>query len=245
LTDSTESRGWRPVKKIRTHEQILEQIEEQIIAGQLKVGDRLPGERDLVGMLGVSRTTVREALRVLEALGIVVANAGTGKNSGSIVRGDPGPGLTTLLRLHVALAQFSMAEVIETRIVIERWSVTAASSRALPADFEELRIILETMKDPSIKPNEFNSLDAEFHLRLAAASHNGLLSNLMLAIRGAVEREMVKAFHRLDDWHQTARNLISEHEEILQAVEQGQADTASALVEQHISNFYGIHMADS
>lgn len=241
----TESNGWRPVKRVRTHEQILEQIEEQIIQGQLKVGDRLPGERDLVGILGVSRTTVREALRVLEALGIVVANAGTGKSSGSIVCGNPGPGLTTLLRLHLALAQFSMAEVIESRIVIERWSVAAASSRAVPADFAELRVLIDAMKDPTIKPSEFNTLDAEFHQRLAAASHNGLLSNLMLAIRGAVEREMVSAFHRLEDWHITASQLTAEHEVILQAVEKGQADTASALVERHISDFYGIHMDGS
>ena len=78
----TSNDAWQPVRRLRTHEHVLAQIAERILDGRLQVGDRLPSERELVGALGVSRGSVREALRILESMGIVEANVGSGRDAG-------------------------------------------------------------------------------------------------------------------------------------------------------------------
>ena len=84
---------WQPLPRARTYELVLDRIEEQIRSGQLSVGDRLPPERDLAAMLGVSRAAIREALRVLEAQGVLLKpQVGTGPESGSIIADTPGAG---------------------------------------------------------------------------------------------------------------------------------------------------------
>ncbi len=80
---------WRPVTRSRSHELVLDQIEEQILAGTLRVGDRLPGERDLASHLQVSRSAVREAIRALEAQGVVRSAVGSGKDAGPSSRRCP------------------------------------------------------------------------------------------------------------------------------------------------------------
>src|SRR5699024_7347132 len=90
---------WQPVRKLRTHEHVLGQIAERILDGRLSVGDRLPSERELVSALEVSRTSVREALRILESMGIVEANVGSGRDAGSMICGQPTEALSNMLRL--------------------------------------------------------------------------------------------------------------------------------------------------
>ena len=77
--------SWHPVARSRSYELVVDQIEEQILAGTLHVGDRLPGERDLAQHLQVSRAAVREAIRTLEAQGVVRSGVGSGKDAGTIV----------------------------------------------------------------------------------------------------------------------------------------------------------------
>ena len=77
------------------------QIEEAIVDGRLRPGDRLPSERELAETFGVSRASVREALRALEVFGVVVARRGTGPDAGSIVADGAGEGLSNARRLHV------------------------------------------------------------------------------------------------------------------------------------------------
>ncbi len=78
----TEQSTWQPIPKVRAHEQVLAQIERHILERRLKAGDRLPGERALAQLLGVSRPSLREALRVLEFTGIITTGVGSGPESG-------------------------------------------------------------------------------------------------------------------------------------------------------------------
>jgi DNA-binding FadR family transcriptional regulator len=229
---------WHPVRKVRTHEQVLEQIEEQILDGRLRIGDRLPSERELVDRLGVSRASVREALRVLEAMGVVVANVGTGRTSGSIVVGQPSGALSTLLRVHTALEGFSLGEVVEIRVILEKSAAAAAAERHDQQDLDPIRTTLERMDAEDLEPREFNKLDTEFHVGVALAAHNDLLTYLMRALRDAIEREMVLAFERLPDWRRAAVHLRAEHRAILAAIEAHEGQAAGQLVERHICDFY-------
>ena len=80
---------WSAVARRRTHELVLQSVEEQIVAGNLRVGDRLPPERDFAAQLGVSRSSVREAVRILEAQGVLTSAVGTGPDSGTVGRRAP------------------------------------------------------------------------------------------------------------------------------------------------------------
>jgi len=230
--------SWRPVARLRTDQQVLAQIEEHILRGRLRPGDRLPSERDLVEALGVGRSSVREALRALEALGIVLPHTGAGRDSGSIIAGGPSGALSNLLRLHMALARFELRDLVDTRVQLERRAAALAAEHVDEDDLTPLADVLAAMSDPGLTPGAFNELDTSFHVCLASVSGNALLADLMQALRDAVHEQMVLAFERLPDWRQAADRLIEEHRAIYDAIRRRDPSAAAAAVERHIEGFY-------
>lgn len=228
------------VEKRRTWEEVVRQIEKQILQGHLGPGDRLPGERQLAEQLGVSRASVREALRVLEALEFIRARTGTGAGSGSIVVQEPtaGGAMTSLLRLHIGLSHFTMPDVIETRVVMEAWAARMAARQVGDGGLENLAGILERMEDRSLSRWDFNELDTEFHVGVAETSGNRLVTYFMHAIRDAIRLEMVAAFERLDDWKMVADGLRREHAALYHAISVRDEEAAARTVENHIRAFY-------
>lgn len=234
----TSEPAWEPVRRVRTHEQVLSQIEQKILDGSLRAGEKLPSERELVTALGVSRTSVREALRALEAMGIIEARTGSGQNAGAMVTDKSTPALTNLLRLHLALARISLADLVEIRVQLERNAARAAASARTLDDIRQLTDLVGAMRSAGSEYQDFNALDTEFHVSIARISGNALAADLMQALRGAVESEMAATFARFTDWHAVARPLVDEHEAILRAIEKGDRDTAADLVADHITSFY-------
>lgn len=232
--------GWEPVQRVRTYEQVMAQIEERILDGSLKAGDHLPSERDLAAMLGVSRPSLRESLRVLEALGVVDIRRGGGADGGAVLLGTPGPGFVNLLKLQVALGHFSHTDVLETRIALESWSVAEAAYRSTDDDIRDLHVILDQMDDDQIDTTEFNRLDTAFHVRIASSTGNALTAHLMGSLRIAINRQMHEAYARLENWRETAKTVRAEHHRILDAIEARDADLAVQLVRDHINDFYTI-----
>jgi GntR family transcriptional repressor for pyruvate dehydrogenase complex len=230
--------GWEPVQRVRTYEQVMSQIEERILDGRLKAGDHLPSERDLAIQLGVSRPSLRESLRVLEALGIVEIRRGGGSDGGALLVGTPGIGMVNLLKLQISLGHFSQNDVLETRLALETWSCAEAAAHATPEDHAELAAILDRMDDPSIQAAEFNRLDATFHVRIAESSGNALTAHLMGSLREAINRQMIEAYARLENWRETAKAVRQEHRDILDAIRRRDRDAAVHLVQDHITDFY-------
>lgn len=230
--------AWEPVRRVRTHEQVLAQIEQKILDGSLRAGEKLPSERELVTALGVSRTSVREALRALEAMGIIEARTGSGQNAGAVVTDKSTPALTNLLRLHLALARISLADLVETRVQLERKAARGAAEARTPEDVRHLAALTEAMRSTDSDFHEFNAVDTEFHLSIARISGNALAADLMQALRGAVEHEMAAAFARFDDWRAVANSLLDEHKAILDAIDRGDGAAAADLVTRHITDFY-------
>lgn len=237
--------AWEPVQRVRTYEQVMTQIEDRILDGRLKAGDKLPSERDLSALLNVSRPSLRESLRVLEALGIVDIRPGGGAEGGAVLVGEPGAGFVNLLKLQLALGQFDHTEVLETRIALETWCCEEAAQRATDADLLELEMILDQMEDPEISTAEFNRLDAAFHVRIAESTGNSLTAHLMGSLRTAIKRQMIEAYARLENWKQTATVVRREHREILEAIRQKNSEEARRQVGNHIRSFYTIGNAEA
>lgn len=238
-TDDT----WQPLKRLRTHEQVLAAVEAQILRGRLRPGDRLPSERDLALALGVSRPSVREALRVLEWMGVIVAGVGSGKEAGSIIADKVSDALTRVLRIHLALANFGLDDVVDTRSALEAQAVVGAAKHATDEDLRLLTDVVDRMKSEytSLTPEKFNELDTEFHVRIAEASGNRLLGEMMRAIRDLVHQEMVRAFERLDDWHAVAERIHTEHRAILDMLLARDEAGARERMTAHILGFYNDH----
>lgn len=227
--------AWRPVARSRAYELVVDQIEEQILSGALRVGERLPGERDLAARLEVSRAAVREAIRTLEAQGVVRSSVGSGPDAGTVVSSVPSEALNRLLRLHVALANFPMIDVVEARVMLERFSATLAAVHADVDAAARLGELLDAMDDADIDRERFNDLDTEFHIAIAEAGGNRLVADMTIAIRDSTRRPILRGLELLGDgWTDVCAGLREEHRRIRAAIVAGDGQAAADAVEAHI-----------
>lgn len=218
----------------KTFEFVLRYIEDEIKAGRLQAGDHLMPERELATHLNVSRTAVREAIRVYQAQGLLTSNVGRGPKSGTRLTPAPATALASMVRIHVALGGFAVAEVMETRIALETASVRLAAQHCTDADIQELRELATLMASPDIELPDFNAADTRFHVTLAMISHNQLVADLTQAVRDALATPIYHASTALPDWHAFRARLIEDHLAIVAAIEHRDTDAAAAVVERHI-----------
>lgn len=234
--------AWHPVRVTvetsaagpRAYEVVLRWVDERILGGGLAVGDQLPAERELAGMLGVSRAAVREAVRTLQAQGVVRSSVGAGAAGGTTLTSVPSGALGRLLRLHVALANFPLPDVVEVRIALERLSARLASTHASAEDHAVMRALLDEMDDPALPRERFNDCDTAFHVAIAAAAGNRLAKDLTSAIRESMRLPILDRFRSTDAWDDLAPVLRRDHEAIHAAIVRGDAEKAATLTEQHI-----------
>ena len=222
---------------MRTHQLVLTWIENELSGGRLAVGGRLPAERALAEQLKVSRTSVREAIRILEAMGVVRAGVGSGPEAGTVVISDPTAALGSALRLHVATQHLPVADIVATRVLLESWAAAAARPDAPPLD--DAAALLHTMDAAEDLPiNDFLALDVRFHLALADAAGNAVVSAMMGSLRESIQGYAADLTSRLPDWEATAARLRAEHHGILDAIRKDDGGTAAKLVAAHIEGYY-------
>ena len=134
ITDSP----FKPVPRRRAFEDVIVQVEEAIADGRIGPGDRLPPERELAGQLRVSRASVREALRVLEAFGVVTSRQGRGADAGSVVSAGDQNGLAGLLRIYTLLMKVPLSDLVDLRVAIESMTARAAAEQRAGEGLAEL-----------------------------------------------------------------------------------------------------------
>ncbi|MEU1726455.1 FadR/GntR family transcriptional regulator [Nonomuraea sp. NPDC005692] len=222
------------MKRTRAFEDVLAQIERRIAEDGLTVGDRLPGERQLAEQLGVGRSSVREALRVLETLGVVSSQVGRGPDAGAVLTSRPDTALTDLLRLNLGLATLEQREVVDARLMIERWSAAHAAATGSPAaGVAELAAAIEGM-NRAATAEEFVEHDTAFHCAIADASGNRLIAAIMRSLRDAMRRNAIEAVERLGD----PSVLHADHERIRAAIAAGDPEEAQQAVTDHLAHAY-------
>lgn len=221
---------------MKTHQLVLSWIENELSEGRLAVGGRLPAERSLAEQLQVSRTSVREAIRILEAMGVVRAGVGSGPEAGTVVISDPTAALGSALRLHVATQHLPVADIVETRVLLESWAVSHA--RPDSPELAGASRLLEKMDADAVEVDEFLALDVRFHLALADAAGNAVVSAMMGSLRESITGYASRLTANLPDWDATAARLRAEHHDILAAIEQNDGGRAAKLVAAHIEGYY-------
>jgi len=228
MVDGTPARAWRVV---------LERIESDLLAGKLGPGDRLPSERDLVTQLGVGRSSVREALRVLEVMGLIRTATGSGPNAGAIVVARPTGGMQALLRLQVAAQGFAISDVVSTRLLLEEW-VAAQLAGTPDVELANAREALRAMDADGLSPADFLALDAQFHVALAEASGNDVVAAMMAGLRSSIEDYVLQGASRIPDWEDAVERLRAEHRSIVSAIDDDRVDDARTAIHDHITGYY-------
>lgn len=222
----------------RTSDVLVQHVEDELASGRLRVGGRLPGERALATQLGISRASVREGIRVLEAMGLIRTATGSGAEAGAIVVADASAGITAALRLHLASSNLPVADVVRTRLLLETWSAREAAARRDDGELGVAKKLLDAMDDPALPVEEFLLLDAEFHVTLARATGNAVVAAIMTSLREAIHGYVVAAASGPIDWPTMWRRLRRQHRNILAAVRAGDRERAVRLVSRHIEGFY-------
>jgi GntR family transcriptional repressor for pyruvate dehydrogenase complex len=213
----------------RVSQVIVEQIRTLIRQGRLRPGDRLPSERELCERFGVSRVTVREALRVLEAGGLIEVRVGA--RGGAFVtlptRNRLGEGLADLLHLSALTA----AEVTEARLVFELGIVRLVAERATEEDLVDLERLCEQHLTALDEGRYTMEMSAEFHVQVAACTHNSAIEAIVHSFHGPLLMSLKEA--------QLAAPLMGhrgahEHLEFVQAVQRRDVTAAEEIMRAHI-----------
>lgn len=213
----------------RVSQVIVDQIRNLIRQGRLRPGDRLPSERDLCERFGVSRVTVREALRVLEAGGLIDVRVGA--RGGAFVTTPTnarlGEGLADLLQL----SPLTAAEVTEARMVFELGIVPLVVERATEEDLVALERLCEDQQTALADQRYTMEMSAEFHVRVAASTHNKAVEMLVQSFHGPLLMSLKEA--------QIAAPLMGhrgahEHLEFVHAVRRRDVAAAEAIMRTHI-----------
>lgn len=221
---------FRTVSASRMSEAIVEQVRSLIRSEQLRPGDRLPSERDLVERLGVSRVTVREALRVLEAGGLLEIRVGA--HGGAFVSSPSSSRIGSGLADLVSLSPLTAGEVTEARQVVELGLIPIAVERATDYDIAALRDLVAEHQ-AAVKNGEYTmKMSAEFHVRVAACTHNGAIEMLVHTFHGPLLMSLREA--------QVAAPLMGrrgadEHRDIVEALADRDADRAIGIMTDHLS----------
>lgn len=218
------------------YEQVAERIRSAILDKSLSSEVRLPAERELAQRFGVSRTTVREALRHLQAQGLLAVRGRTSP----MLPADPE---ASLLRFREALSHVvqlrnvSLEELCELRLAIETAALVRAAQAPVPEQLAAARAALAEMQNARIGRAAFYEADVSFHAALVAASGNEALRLVMLAVKDAMRHYLDQAM-KGRAFAELRPQIVEEHRKLLEAVERGEAGAIPALLREHLE-FYG------
>jgi GntR family transcriptional regulator, transcriptional repressor for pyruvate dehydrogenase complex len=196
-----------PIKSTRIYEEIVRQVKQLIAEGRFKSGDRLPPERELAEKFVVSRTSVREALRALESLGLIEIRPG----EGTFVREVSIDALIGPLALVMTSQRAAIGELFEARRVLEPAIAALAASRATPEEVQEMERILEDQAREIAAGRTGLAQDAAFHAAIGTAAHNRAITRLVHAIMdllGQSREESINTPGRAARSHQDPRRIV-------------------------------------
>jgi len=218
---------YRAIKTSRLYEQIVQQVEESILKGQLKPGDQLPAERDLAQRFGVSRTAVREAVKALREKGLVEAYSGRG----TFVTNGTSHAIRQSLDLMIRInQQEGWTHLAELRYILEPEIAALAAPRIEEQLLATMREAVAAMERSLHDPDAYVEADLDFHLALAESAGNPLVLSLLDSIVGLLREQRSRIFNVAGG---PERGQFH-HKRILAAVEARDADAAREAMRAHL-----------
>jgi GntR family transcriptional repressor for pyruvate dehydrogenase complex len=224
-------------RRIRSSDDIVSQIRDGILSGELKEGHRLPNEREMREQFGVSRATLREALRVLETLGVVDVRPGAA--GGSFIAAPDGEQLGSALEALLRFRGATAEELAEFRVPFEVESARWAARRADPEDCAQLMELaqqfVELADNPQIPWPKLVQVDIAFHQAIASASKNQVRAAITLGIHRALHEaeSAIGSYASPEVRRKIGEELVS----VAAAVAAGDEDAASSRMGSHVQEY--------
>jgi len=221
----------RPVRTKKIYEHIVEQITELISQGNLKPGDRLLSERELADRLQVSRSSVREALTALAAMGVVDVRPG----EGTFVRQVNAEAIAEPLTVALLMDRGTTLELLEVRKMVEVEAAGLAAERADQEDLDKLSAIVANMQADLAQGVLGEGADLAFHLALAGAAGNSILQRLISAVSDTMQQSLRTSRQVLYTTPGHADELFRQHYAILKAVAAKKPKEARKAMADHLT----------
>jgi len=217
----------RPVTRARVHQQVVGQLQELMLDGTLNPGDRLPPERELAQRFGVSRVAIRQALSVLQAIGLIESRIG----DGTFARRSAELTVTAFAMVRPG-PQGSIGEQLELRRVIEPQVAELAAQRANPSDVAELRRCLAAQEEKHVAGLSFVDEDSALHLAIARTTKNHLLVRMIEGIHELLRESRQSSLLTPEG---RARSIAG-HRSVIEAIEQQDSLRAKEAMLLHVSD---------
>lgn len=219
------SQSFRLVTTRRTYEEAIGQIVEAVRVGDIRIGERLPSERALAELMGVSRPTVREAIKALADVGVLQTRLG----GGTVVKSDLIP--TELLAETTELKIGEVAGVLEARRLLEPRVAQLAALYMDEGDLQRLRATIDLLRHGAETRERFVLFELRFHMALARATKNTTIVELVRTLFRRLEIVRDMAMHEPEE----AGRAIAIHERTLRAICAGDPDEIEAAMDEHLS----------
>lgn len=217
---------YEPIARQKTYELVAERLLGLISSRRLDPGDPVPSERELVDLYRVGRSSVREALRMLESQGVIRSGA-----NGSFRVAEFGSTLDTSLGFLLSVDAADVGELFETRRILEGEAAALAASRRTKAQLRAMADAIAEMEDGLDSEERFITADLRFHLLVAQATRNRVLLHLMDAIRALLQRSLSSSYHIPG----SPERAIEMHRLILEAVEGRRPEEARQRMQEHVA----------
>ncbi len=223
---------FKPIRPKKLSEEIVNQIKELISRGDLGPGQRIPSERELATLLGVSRPSVREAIMVLDAMGFLESRQGGGtyvRSLADVTMADP---LADMVEQRNPRMLHALTEV---RIGLETWSAYLAAKRAEKPDLDQMRKLYTIMEKLAENGGWDPEIDFQFHLAITAATHNTLQVHVLNTVQNLFQNTIMTALGEFYSKEGYIDLLLNHHREILEAIEAHDPDRARKWMLKHLT----------
>ena len=216
-----------PIERRKTYELVADRLTEEISSRTLAPGDLLPPERELVASFGVGRSSVREALRMLESRGLI-----EGRGNGTFAVAELTNPLNHSLNLLLEAEEADVAELFEIRRILEGESAALAAARCTRSQLQRMAEAVDDMEAGLASEEEFINADLRFHLSVAEATRNRVAMHLMDAIRGLLQRALSSSYHVSG----SPQRAIEMHRLIVEAIRDRRPDLARERMQKHVES---------
>lgn len=217
-----------PVRNTTYSSRIVSAVRDALFARQLKPGDFLGSEKDVASKFGVSRMAARDAMRTLEAIGIIEIRVGAG--GGARIASGNDELFADVLSIQLTLSGASAREIIETQRIIETTAARLAAEFATEDEIARIATTLKHSQDTIHDTEKFTQACLDFHLAIADASHNRVLKMQLTSLQYVVWPEHNRTLTPV-----VSANLQDIHEEIYQAIAAHDPQAAHDAMHRHLS----------
>lgn len=218
----------KPIERTTLAASAFEQLISHVVNGDWKPGDRIPPERELCQQLGIARTSLREALKAMELVGMLDSRVGDGTfvcpRSEFLAR--------PLLWAFTGTDETELRDVMEARVLLERDLAGLAAERGSEEEIAEIGEAVRAMRDSVVTGTSMIEADMRFHLAVAEAAHNGVLQNAVQLLRNLM-RHWINLKLLIPN---VPTRVLNQHDQIYEAIRRRDAERARAAMRKHLED---------